>query len=148
MQTPIKTAVKSMFFCGLVMLFCVSAAAWADATSLSAAVEKRTAPVGEVCMQGQPCAAAAVAEVGGAPKSGEEIYKQTCHTCHEMGVAGAPKLGDAAAWNARLASSGGEEGLHKHAIGGFKGMPAKGLCFNCSDAEIFSAVDYMLSKAK
>ena len=32
---------------------------------------------------------------------GEAIYRQTCAACHDAGVAGAPKLGDAAAWQER-----------------------------------------------
>jgi cytochrome c5 len=35
-------------------------------------------------------------------KSGEDVFKAQCTTCHTPGVAGAPKLGDAAAWAARI----------------------------------------------
>ena len=31
------------------------------------------------------------------PKSGEEVYKAQCTTCHAAGVVGAPKFADAAA---------------------------------------------------
>ncbi len=81
---------------------------------------------------------------------GEEIYKQACFACHDAGVAGAPKLGDKAAWEARIAQ--GEATLDKHAIEGFTGesgtMPPKGGRTDLSDEDIKNAVAYMMSKAK
>ena len=56
-------------------------------------------------------------------------------------------MGDAAAWKPRLDAKG-KDGLYKSAVGGFNGMPAKGLCFACSDDELKGAVDYMLDKSK
>ena len=47
----------------------------------------------------QPVANVVLAEASG-PKgmlSGEQVYTQVCKTCHETGLAGAPKLGDKAA---------------------------------------------------
>lgn len=108
----------------------------------------RTQPVGEVCMAGEPCAApAAAAAAGGAARSGEQVYSTKCFTCHATGAAGAPKLGDAAAWSTRLAERG-LEGLYTSSISGFKAMPAKGLCMDCSDDEIKHAVDHMLANSK
>lgn len=109
----------------------------------SAAVN--TAPVGQECLQGQPCASAAVASTGGGAKTGEQVYNTACTSCHSTGAAGAPKVGDAAAWDPRVAARG-KDGLYKSAQNGFNGMPAKGLCFACSDDELKGAVDYMLSK--
>ena len=40
------------------------------------------------------------------------------------------------------------EAIYKHAIEGYKAMPAKGGCISCSDEEIQMAVDYMLEKSK
>jgi cytochrome c5 len=120
------------------------------AWSVSAATETaadRTKPVGEVCMAGNPCAAAAVAAAGGEPRSGEKVYSTSCFTCHATGAAGAPKTGDAADWNKRL-SAHGVDGLYEHAIKGFNAMPAKGLCMDCSDDEIKHAVDHILANSK
>ena len=64
--------------------------------------------------------------------------------CHEAGVAGAPKLGDKAAWEPRLAQ--GWDTLMEHALKGFKGMPPKGGRMDASDQEIMSAVGYMVSQ--
>jgi cytochrome c5 len=111
----------------------------------SAAVN--TAPVGKECLQGQPCASAAAVSAGGGAKTGEQVFNTACMSCHSTGAAGAPKVGDAAAWAPRLAAKG-KEGLHKSAVNGFNGMPAKGLCFTCSDEELAGAVDYILSKSK
>ena len=109
----------------------------------SAAVN--TAPVGKECLQGQPCAAAAVASAGGAAKTGEQVYNTACTSCHSTGAAGAPKMGDTAAWLPRFTAKG-KDGLYKSVENGFNAMPAKGLCFTCSDDELKGAVDYMLSK--
>ena len=78
-------------------------------------------------------------------KSGEEVFKSTCTTCHTAGVAGAPKVGDNAAWAPRIAQ--GEATLFDHAIKGFQGksgvMPAKGGNTDLADFEVDRAVVYM-----
>lgn len=113
----------------------------------STTLEERLKPVGETCMAGDPCAAAVAAAGGGEPRSGEVVYNTKCSACHATGAAGAPKYGDAAAWAPRLEERG-IEGLYTHAIDGFNGMPAKGLCMDCSDDEIKVAVDYMVDHSK
>ena len=81
-----------------------------------------------------------------AEKTGEEVYQASCGTCHNTGVSGAPKLDEKDNWQARLTERG-RDGLVTHSIKGFNAMPAKGLCFACSDAELAAAVDYMLAQA-
>ena len=56
--------------------------------------------------------------------SGEEVFKAQCTACHSTGAAGAPKIGDAAAWAARLQT--GFEALVHSAVGGKGAMPAFG----------------------
>ncbi len=109
-------------------------------------IKDRTHPVGTVCMSGDSCAAAPVAAVAAGPRSGEEVYSTKCFTCHATGAAGAPKLGDVPAWGPRLAK--GLDVLFGSAISGFKGMPAKGLCMDCSDDEIKAAVEHMVNNSK
>lgn len=79
---------------------------------------------------------------------GEQVFKQVCHACHGMGVAGAPKLGDQEQWKKRV--SQGHDTLLQHALKGFTGthgtMPPRGGKPDLSDAEVKAAVDYMLSK--
>jgi cytochrome c5 len=99
----------------------------------------------------QPVGTVVLAEASG-PKgmlSGEQVYAQVCKTCHETGLAGAPKLGDKAAWQARIAQ--GEATLSQHAIAGFQGkggaMPAKGGNADLTDDEVRRAVAFMANKA-
>lgn len=66
--------------------------------------------------------------------------------CHGTGIAGAPKLGDAAAWKARIAQ--GKAVLHQHALKGIRTMPPKGGNPALPDAEVTAAVDYMVSASK
>ncbi len=80
------------------------------------------------------------------PRSGDLIYQSACSSCHDAGLVGAPKLGDKVAWEQRL--NQGKTIVIKHAIEGYKSMPAKGACGNCSDQEVKAAVDYMLTYLK
>jgi cytochrome c5 len=61
-------------------------------------------------------------------------------------VLGAPKTGDTAAWQARLAAEGGVDGLTASAIKGKGSMPPKGGA-QVSDAEIRAAVVHLLSES-
>jgi len=78
--------------------------------------------------------------------SGEQVYKKSCQSCHASGAAGAPKLGDAVTWKARVAK--GTDALYLSALKGVPGtaMMAKGTCGACSEEELNAAVDYMVSK--
>ena len=87
--------------------------------------------------------AAAKTETAGA--AAPALYTQTCATCHGTGVAGAPKLGDKAAWAPRV--SQGVDALTASAIKGKGAMPPKGGS-SASDAEIKQVVAYMVSQAK
>lgn len=113
------------------------------------AVEQRIKPVGElVKMEGAPSPTPVAAAAAAAPakaKSGEEIYNSACAACHGTGAAGAPKMGDKAAWAPRIAQ--GAATLYEHAIKGFKGMPPKGGS-TASDDEIKAAVDFQVAKSK
>jgi cytochrome c5 len=109
---------------------------------------ERIRPVGIVVAEAP--ATSAAPSSGAAPattvRSGEAVYNAACMACHASGAAGAPKLGDKAAWSPRIGQ--GAARLTQHALQGFKGMPAKGGCTNCSDAEIKAAVEYLTAKAK
>lgn len=81
---------------------------------------------------------------------GEGVYMNFCASCHTGGIAGAPKLGDKTAWQARLAK--GTDVLIANAIKGFQGnsgfMPAKGGMAALSDEEVSFAVKYMLAQSR
>lgn len=69
-----------------------------------------------------------------------EKYERACLTCHATRSA-APLTGFAPAWQARL--SQGMDVMLAHARDGFKGMPAKGLCSDCSDADLLGLITFM-----
>ena len=74
------------------------------------------------------------------------IYTSSCASCHGTGAAGAPKLGDKAAWAPRIKA--GAEPLYNSAIKGKNAMPAKGGNASLSDSDVKAVVDYMVSQAK
>ncbi|MCV6588496.1 MAG: c-type cytochrome [Marinobacterium sp.] len=85
--------------------------------------------------------AAAMAE-----RSGAEVYTTKCTVCHATGAAGAPKLGDAAAWAPRVAQ--GIDALVAVAMKGKGAMPPKGLCMDCTPGEMKAAVEHMVNNSK
>ncbi len=78
-------------------------------------------------------------------KTGQQVFESTCTACHTAGVAGAPKLGDQAAW-APFIKAGYEE-LVKNAIHGVGAMPPKGGNPSLSDFEVERAVVYIANKS-
>ena len=79
------------------------------------------------------------------PLTGEQVYEQVCKTCHTPGLAGAPKLGDKAAWAKILAQ--GEKTTVAHAINGIRAMPPKGGNPELPDQEVHAAVVHMANAA-
>jgi cytochrome c5 len=80
-------------------------------------------------------------------KSGEEVYKAVCSTCHAAGTVGAPKFGDAGSWAPRI--SEGYDTLLHNALNGKGAMPARGGTSpdDYSDFEIARAVVYMANNS-
>ena len=111
---------------------------------LNAGAATTTAAVAVPAIPPAPAPAAA------AKPDGKKIYDTACTACHTAGVAGAPKLGDKAAWSPRLAQ--GSNVLYDHAIKGFQGktgvMPPKGGNASLADADVKAAVDYMAGTVK
>jgi cytochrome c5 len=105
------------------------------------AVAVAAAPAAAPVAAAAPAAPSATVSAG----AGEALYKQACSVCHVAGVAGAPKFGDKAAWAPRLAL--GLDGLTASVIKGKNAMPPKGGS-TASDADIKSAVEYMLAAVK
>jgi len=95
----------------------------------------------------QPVGTVVLAEATG-PKgmmTGDQVYGQVCKTCHEAGLAGAPKVGDKAAWGKVIAQ--GEKTAFDHAINGIRAMPPRGGNSDLTDDEVKRAVVFMASKA-
>ena len=78
--------------------------------------------------------------------NGKAIYDAGCVACHSTGAAGAPKLGDAAAWAPRVKQ--GAVVLYNSAIKGKGAMPAKGGNASLSDPDVKAAVNYMISQSE
>ncbi|MGH8381434.1 c-type cytochrome [Pseudomonas sp.] len=74
----------------------------------------------------------------------QAVYKRACAACHAGQLPQAPRLGDQAAWEPRLAQ--GMETLVKHVAQGFKAMPPRGLCMDCS-AEDYQAIIQWMSRS-
>ncbi|MFG0832932.1 c-type cytochrome [Aeromonas bivalvium] len=127
----------------------LSGAAFAADEMSPEAIAERIKPVGDVYtakdLEGIAPAATASTTAASGPRDGETVYKGACFACHDTGAAGAPKRGDKAAWEPRIAQ--GFDTLRKHAIEGFTGqagmMPPRGTCAACSDEEIENAIHYM-----
>lgn len=119
--------------------------------TIAALADTRIQPVGQVYVGGDSggpvagAAAAGAAEESG-PADGAAVYQQACFSCHAAGVAGAPKLGDAAGWEPRIGQ--GIDVLYQHSLQGIRAMPPKGGFMNLSDEQVKAAVDYMVSQAQ
>ena len=112
-------------------------------------IAERIKRVGDVCLEGAGCLSAAASSTvlvaGGA--NVESNFNKSCATCHNTGVAGAPKYADAAAWAPRIGK--GMDTLYASTINGLPpAMPQKGMCFSCSDDDLRALVDYMVAAAK
>lgn len=116
------------------------------------AIAQRLKPVGEVSIGkvDRPAQTAAATPPAGAPtkagNTGEQLYNTVCQACHGAGLAGAPKVGDKAVWQPRIAQ--GLNTLYEHSIKGIRAMPPKGGAMSASDADVKAAVDYMVGKSK
>lgn len=125
-----------------------------DADEYQAAVAERIRPLGQVYMPGEEQQAAgptvetaAEPEPVSAAMTGPQVYNGACLVCHGNGVGGAPVVGDAPAWEQRIAQ--GADVLNDHAINGYQGvgyMPPKGGRLDLSDQEVMDAVAYMISQ--
>lgn len=98
-------------------------------------VEQRLAKVGTVKLGVDPAKREQM--------TGEAVFKAQCATCHEAGLAGAPKIGDAAAWGPRLGQA--FDVLVQHAIKGKGAMAPQG-GGEFTDFEIARAVAFMANK--
>lgn len=118
------------------------------------AIAKRIAPEGQVSVveapkseitsatTTKPSATTLVA----APPDGKTVYEQHCQMCHATGAANSPKFGNQNDWKKRIAQ--GENTLVEHALHGYKNMPPKGGCPECSNESVAAAVKYMTEHSK
>jgi cytochrome c5 len=76
----------------------------------------------------------------------EAVYMQSCWACHNSGAAGAPRVGDTAAWATRMEK--GFEAVLANSINGINAMPPKGMCMTCSDDQLRELVQYMVDSSQ
>ena len=114
------------------------------ASEAKKAIEKRIAPVGQVCLEDQDCGQEVkiVASIQGGMRNGKEVYDTACTTCHAIALAGAPKFGDRVSWGERANED--LDHLVETVTNGLGGMPPMGMCMDCSQEELTNAVQYML----
>ena len=138
-------------------------------------IKDNVRPVGQVCLTGQPCVGSTAGQAPPARSSAlaraaapiaavieevveevieavaevaafdvESTYQMSCFACHGTGAAGAPLLGDADAWTERMAK--GMDAVMVNVVNGVNAMPPKGLCMTCSDDNLQTLVNYMISR--
>ena len=132
-----------------------------DDPLMQASAHERIKPFGQVAVAGEENAALAIrtttVAVAGTPAAGaaiptdgKSVFDTACSACHGTGIAGAPKIGDKAAWAPRIAQ--GAATLELHAIGGFTGstgmMPPKGGRTDLPDDAVRAAVEYMAAQSR
>ena len=103
-------------------------------TNPTQAVEARIQKVGAV----------EIKDANRASRTGEEVFKAQCSTCHATGAAGSPKFGDAAAWGPRIAK--GFDALMTSPLKGKGNMGPQG-GGNFEDYEVGRGVAYMANAA-
>ena len=118
-----------------------AAAAPVAAASAEAAAAPASAASAAVAVATAPAAPPAAADTG----VGKALYDKSCAVCHGAGVAGAPKLGDKAAWAPFIAT--GMDEMLKVAIAGKGAMPPRGAT-TATDDELRAAIQYMVDHAK
>jgi cytochrome c5 len=111
-------------------------------------VRQNIAPFAHVAVAGHDNSALApksTAVAADVPTTGEQAFTKVCTACHTLGINGAPKMGDHAAWGPRIAQ--GKEALYSHVIEGKGAMPPRAGT-TWPDATIRMAVDYIVSLNK
>ena len=79
--------------------------------------------------------------------AGKAVYDDYCYSCHNPGLNGAPRIGDVDEWRPRIAKGRGL--LLASTVNGLApAMPARGLCYSCTDEELSHAVDYLIELAQ
>ena len=80
-------------------------------------------------------------------ENGKNIFNRSCITCHLYGTGGATILNDKKSWEELLGKKEIKE-IYLNVFNGYIGekgpMPIKGGCIQCSDTDLFDAIEYIL----
>ncbi len=110
-------------------------------------LEERIKPVGQVRVDDKDAQQATSTKAQKGASRGKEIYQDKCFACHGAGIAGAPKLGDKKSWDMRM-KKGMQKVLEIVIAGTATGMPPKGTCMDCSEADLRATINFMMSAKK
>lgn len=86
-------------------------------------------------------------KIAGKSDEGAQIVSHYCANCHGQAPLiplGAPVAGDKKVWKLRLNQP--FDNIFAHADAGFNAMPARGGCFECSDAQLLLAILALMPK--
>ncbi len=137
-----KQKIKIIFF---IFLASLGTSAYADFFDESAiALENRIAPIGKVKLSSSTSSISSLTTSNIKAHLGKTLFKSKCALCHSHGLAGAPRLGNKADWQPRIKKKFSL--LLKHATTGYRAMPPKGACLECSVADLEAAIHYMLEQ--
>jgi cytochrome c5 len=87
--------------------------------------------------------------IEGKPNEGALIVKHFCANCHAVKPLiplGAPRIGVKVDWQERLTH--GLDVLFNHTAEGYRAMPPRGGCFECSDSQLKKAIAALLPRDK
>lgn len=108
------------------------------------ALENRIAPIGKIKVATTEIAHSSLTDINKDIHLGNAIFESKCSLCHKNGIAGAPRLGNQLDWRLRIRKNFSL--LVKHATTGYRAMPPKGACLECSTSDLEAAIHYMLEQ--
>jgi cytochrome c5 len=129
-----------------ILLLVFSFFSYAETDNTEQEVAQRTQPIGKVHVQEEQQKQINKEIPIKKEESGQKIYERYCVVCHRDGLVDSPKFRDEQAWKSRLSGKKLEE-LVASAVKGLNAMPAKGTCYECTEEDIKSAIEYMLPKS-
>jgi cytochrome c5 len=136
-----KQIIKLVFFILFLNFSCSVKAEFLDQSA--EAIEARIAPIGKVRIAHE------ITTQASSPSKteihlGRALFESHCVLCHGNGIAGAPRLGNTADWQPRINKK--LSLLLKHVENGYRAMPPKGACLECSSDDLEAAIRYMIKK--
>lgn len=110
------------------------------------ALENRIAPIGKVKVAASKINPSSLTATNKDTHThlGKTLFESKCILCHGNGIAGAPRLGNQTDWALRIKKKFSL--LLKHVTTGYRAMPPKGACLECSISDLEAAVNYMLKQ--
>ncbi|MFZ0219170.1 MAG: c-type cytochrome [Candidatus Aquirickettsiella sp.] len=126
-------------------LFGYGVCAYADFVDNSTiALEERIAPIGKIKVASSEIKPSSLMVVNRGTYLGKTIFESKCILCHKNGIAGAPRIGNQSDWAQRIKKK--YSLLLRHVTTGYRAMPPKGACLECSIPDLEATINYMLEQ--